>query len=128
MTPEQIEQERRTFEAWYAEECNLKEEERQALFQRFDEPTGRWVNLHGTYRKDNIQRTFECWLARARQPAWIAVTDSLPDDDRVVLVCAEDGSIFTDIWLEDDLVWQTAAELGLTVRYWQELPEPPEAV
>lgn len=69
MTPERIEQERKTFEWWISnpappvpiDPCQKQKD--------------------GRYAYDHIEFAWRGWQARATQSEWISVEDSLPEDD-----------------------------------------------
>ena len=117
MTPEQIEQERAAFEAWYClgnpnDKCFAK-------------------NEIGSYSNPMTVIAFNVWLARAEQSAWISVEDRLPELNKEVLVVWTDGvfGFATRIetkYHEERWNWETAA-LSETITHWQPLTEPPKA-
>lgn len=117
MTPEQIEQERAAFEAWYC----------------FGNPNDKCFakNEIGSYSNPMTVIAFNVWLARAEQSAWISVEDRLPELNKEVLVVWTDGvfGFATRIetkYHEERWNWETAA-LSETITHWQPLPEPPKA-
>lgn len=117
MTPEQIEQERAAFEAWYC----------------FGNPNDKCFakNEIGSYSNPMTVIAFNVWLARAKQSAWISVEDRLPELNKEVLVVWTDGvfGFATRIetkYHEERWNWETAA-LSETITHWQPLTEPPKA-
>jgi len=117
MTPEQIEQERAAFEAWYC----------------FGNPNDKCFakNEIGSYSNPMTVIAFNVWLARAEQSAWISVEDRLPELNKEVLVVWTDGvfGFATRIetkYHEERWNWETAA-LVETITHWQPLIEPPKA-
>jgi len=68
------------------------------------------------------------WMQK--QTGWISVRDGLPDSlgngysDRV-LVCLEDGSVFTDTYWHSPLNEWTNVEKNDVVTHWQKIPSPP---
>ena len=117
MTPEQIEQERAAFEAWYC----------------FGNPNDKCFakNEIGSYSNPMTVIAFNVWLARAEQSAWISVEDRLPEWNKEVLVVWTDGvfGFATRIetkYHEERWNWETAA-LSETITHWQPLTEPPKA-
>ena len=117
MTPEQIEQERAAFEAWYC----------------FGNPNDKCFakNEIGSYSNPMTVIAFNVWFARAEQSAWISVEDRLPELNKEVLVVWTDGvfGFATRIetkYHEERWNWETAA-LSETITHWQPLTEPPKA-
>ena len=117
MTPEQIEQERAAFEAWYC----------------FGNPNDKCFakNEIGSYSNPMTVIAFNVWLARAEQSALISVEDRLPELNKEVLVVWTDGvfGFATRIetkYHEERWNWETAA-LSETITHWQPLTEPPKA-
>lgn len=49
---------------------------------------------------------------------WIPVSDRVPEDDRLVIVCTESGQVYTDYYFDDKPdFWQLAKIIA-----WQDLP------
>lgn len=74
--------------------------------------------------------------AKAQEPGWISVKDRLPDSNRFVLVCNDDGHMMIAQYIEETAQWQYKyinydvdvwddEEQG-PVCYWAYLPEPPK--
>ena len=70
MTPEQIEQERTAFEAWYIKYGNYTEQDK-CLYLCRNPNTNMYTIPH-------IQGLWHGWLAHAKQTGWISVEDRLP--------------------------------------------------
>ena len=75
-------------------------------------------------------------LLKAQEPGWISVKDRLPDSNRFVLVCNDDGHMMIAQYIEETAQWQYKyinydvdvwddEEQG-PVCYWAYLPEPPK--
>lgn len=71
-----------------------------------------------------------------QEPGWISVKDRLPDSNRFVLVCNDDGHMMIAQYIEETAQWQYKyinydvdvwddEEQG-PVCYWAYLPEPPK--
>ena len=55
----------------------------------------------------------------ALKSRWIPVSDRVPEDDRLVIVCTEWGYVYTDYYFEDNPeFWQLAHIIA-----WQDLPK-----
>lgn len=125
MTPEQIEQERTAFEAWYRK---WAEEEPSPL-----------VDIEGElqYKSTAEHQLFSAWLARAEQGGWISVKDRLPELEQFVLIYDENHkdklkfgvAIFTGWEIENPTAWRNWVVYGNYtpefVTHWQPLPQPP---
>ena len=49
---------------------------------------------------------------------WIPVSDRVPEDDRLVIVCTESGQVYTDYYFDDQSdYWRLAKIIA-----WQDLP------
>lgn len=49
---------------------------------------------------------------------WIPVSDRVPEDDRLVIVCTESGQVYTDYYFDDKPdFWELAHIIA-----WQDLP------
>lgn len=49
---------------------------------------------------------------------WIPVSDRVPEDDRLVIVCTESGQVYTDYYFDDKPdFWRLAKIIA-----WQDLP------
>ena len=116
MTPEQIEQERAAFEAWYSPEEALERN-----------PIGGYSDLFAAV-------LFKVWLARAEQTGWIRVEDRLPEESGRFLVRYESTSEetpYTTI-VRYNAENRTFRSLFLRIdqenpiTHWQPLPQPPE--
>ena len=65
------------------------------------------------------------WLTKAAEVAiealkskWIPVSDRVPEDDRLVIVCTESGQVYTDYYFDDQPdFWRLAKIIA-----WQDLP------
>jgi len=75
-------------------------------------------------------------MLKAQEPGWISVKDRLPDSNRFVLVCNDDGHMMIAQYIEETAQWQYKyinydvdvwddEEQG-PVCYWAYLPEPPK--
>ena len=54
----------------------------------------------------------------ALKSKWIPVSDRVPEDDRLVIVCTESGQVYTDYYFDDKPdFWQLAHIIA-----WQDLP------
>ena len=50
---------------------------------------------------------------------WILVSDRVPEDDRLVIVCTESGQVYTDYYFDDQSdYWRLAHIIA-----WQDLPK-----
>ena len=55
----------------------------------------------------------------ALKSRWIPVSDRVPEDDRLVIVCTEWGYVYTDYYFEDNPeFWELAHIIA-----WQDLPK-----
>ena len=56
----------------------------------------------------------------ALKDKWIPVSDRVPEDDRLVIVCTEWGYVYTDYYFDDNPeYWELAHIIA-----WQDLPRP----
>ena len=118
MTPEQIEQERAAFEAWWCETIGVKER----LRERFIKSSSPCLEMF----KDTAEgMIWEAWLARAAQSEWISVEDRLPETETTVLICTERGDIFSSWASNEDVFWFYGEEEDNRITHWQPLPKPP---
>ena len=54
----------------------------------------------------------------ALKDKWIPVSDRVPEDDRLVIVCTESGQVYTDYYFDDKPdFWRLAKIIA-----WQDLP------
>lgn len=94
---------------------------------------------------DGVDENVECkqrWaddalsLLKAQENGWISVKDRLPNSNRFVLVCNDDGHMMIAQYIEETAQWQYKyinydvdvwddEEQG-PVCYWAYLPEPPK--
>ena len=57
-------------------------------------------------------------LAEKKERKWIPVSDRVPEDDRLVIVCTESGQVYTDYYFDDKPdFWRLAKIIA-----WQDLP------
>ena len=114
MTPEQIEQERAAFEAWYR---RWAEEEPSPL-----------VDIEGElqYKSTADHQLFSAWCGRAQQGGWISVEDRLPETETTVLICTKRGDIFSSWASNEGVFWFYGEEEDNRVTHWQPLPQPPK--
>lgn len=122
MTPEQIEQERIAFEAWYIKYGNYTEQDKFLYL-------GRNPNTN-MYTIPHIQDMWRGWLARAEQTGWISVEEELPDYGITVLTATEEGFVSTGCLVEErgtefDCIWRFAVTSS-PITHWQPLPQPPK--
>ncbi len=118
MTPEQIEQERAAFEAWWCETIGVLERNRE----RFIKSSSPCLEMF----KDTAEgMIWEAWLARAAQSEWISVEDRLPETETTVLICTERGDIFSSWASNEDVFWFYGEEEDNRITHWQPLPKPP---
>ena len=118
MTPEQIEQERAAFEAWWCETIGVLERNRE----RFIKSSSPCLEMF----KDTAEgMIWEAWLARAAQSEWISVEDRLPETETTVLICTERGDIFSSWARNEDVFWFYGEEEDNRITHWQPLPKPP---
>lgn len=55
----------------------------------------------------------------ALKSKWIPVSDRVPEDDRLVIVCTESGQVYTDYYFDDKPdFWRLAKIIA-----WQDLPK-----
>lgn len=119
MTPEQIEQERAAFEAWYC----------------FGNPNDKCFakNKIGNYSNPCTVIAFNVWLARAQQSAWISVNDRQPETPSQCLVAYKPpfSEQKTIIAFFDKGAFRLGNSCGdnisHAITHWQPLPEPPKA-
>lgn len=58
-------------------------------------------------------------LAEQEERRWIPVSDRVPEDDRLVIVCTESGQVYTDYYFDDKPdFWEMAKIIA-----WQDLPK-----
>lgn len=63
-------------------------------------------------------RTGICALHLQTDRRWILVSDRVPEDDRLVIVCTESGQVYTDYYFDDQSdYWRLAHIIA-----WQDLP------
>lgn len=63
-------------------------------------------------------RTGICALHLQADRRWIPVSDRVPEDDRLVIVCTESGQVYTDYYFDDKPdFWQLAHIIA-----WMDLP------
>ena len=115
MTPEQIEQERAAFEAWYRRWAG---EEPSVL-----------VDIEGElqYKSTADHQLFSTWLARAEQGGWISVEDRLPETYEEVLVAWSDGDFGFAERINNEIgtqIWGATLSQAV-ITHWQPLPQPP---
>ncbi|MDD2183699.1 DUF551 domain-containing protein [Kingella sp. SNUBH-2017] len=122
MTPEQIEQERAAFEAWWCETIGVQER----LRERFIKSSSPCLEMF----KDTAEgMIWEAWLARAQQGGWISVEEDLPDYGITVLTATEEGFVTTNHLVEArgsawDCIWRFDFTSS-PITHWQHLPQPP---
>lgn len=117
MTPEQIEQERIAFEAWYIKYGNYTEQDKFLYL-------GRNPNTN-MYTIPHIQDMWRGWLARAEQSSWISVEDRLPEQDANYLIFTPMGRILIARFYPGMNAWWWYSET-MHPTHWQPLPQPPE--
>lgn len=59
-----------------------------------------------------------CALHLQAERRWIPVSDRVPEDDRLVIVCTEWGYVYTDYYFEDNPEYWELAHIVA----WQDLP------
>lgn len=115
MTPEQIEQGRAAFEAWYRRWAG---EEPSVL-----------VDIEGElqYKSTADHQLFSAWLARAEQGGWISVEDRLPEKLNIYFVWGMDLKVlfFAGYNPEAQTFRVGGKDITSTVTHWQPLPQPP---
>ena len=63
-------------------------------------------------------RTGICALHLQADRRWIPVSDRVPEDDRLVIVCTESGQVYTDYYFDDKPdFWRLAKIIA-----WMDLP------
>lgn len=59
-----------------------------------------------------------CALHLQAERRWISISDRVPEDDRLVIVCTESGQVYTDYYFDDKPdFWRLAKIIA-----WQDLP------
>lgn len=115
MTPEQIEQERAAFEAWYRRWAG---EEPSVLVDIEGEPQ---------YKSTADHQLFSAWLARAEQSGWIKNTkDSRPKYYGRNIVSTKLGNVFVADYDKHFCRWEMGGKIIDGVTHWQPLPQPPK--
>lgn len=120
MTPEQIEQERAAFEAWWCETIGVLERNRE----RFIKSSSPCLEMF----KDTAEgMIWEAWLARAEQGGWISVEDRLPEKLNIYFVWGMDLKVlfFAGYNPEAQTFRVGGKDITSTVTHWQPLPQPP---
>lgn len=115
MTPEQIEQERAAFEAWYRRWAG---EEPSVL-----------VDIEGElqYKSTADHQLFSAWLGRAEQSGWIKNTkDSRPKYYGRNIVSTKFGNVFVADYNKHFCHWEMGGKIIDGVTHWQPLPQPPK--
>ena len=117
MTPEQIEQERAAFEAWYRK---WAEEEPSPL-----------VDIEGElqYKSTATQQLFAAWCGRAEQGGWISVEDRLPETEGYVIVAWANGYVDLSRFTRDKYSHGGSWHHDFIpddITHWQPLPQPPK--
>ena len=83
---------------------------------KFDPDTGEEAYLNDYAR--NVMHAEEMAI-EALKDRWILVSDRVPDDDRLVIVCTESGQVYTDYYFDDKPdFWRLAKIIA-----WQDLPK-----
>lgn len=111
MSPERIEQERKSFEAWMAE-----------LY-----PTNPQTERVGDeYSRLGTQYKWEGWQARAAQSEWISVEDRLPENNVYVLAVTSRGLVISDRVCDygRGKEW-VSGHSDNPITHWQPIPTPP---
>ena len=112
MTPERIEQERESFEAWISNPAPPVQ----------IDPCQKQKD--GSYTYDHIEFAWRVWQARAAQSEWISVNDRLPESSgRYLVYDFFNATIVTVHYCKERRAWGS----GYTdeVTHWQPLPAPP---
>ena len=114
MTPEKIEQERQTFEAWIS-----KPAPRVPI-----DPCQKQKD--GCYTYDHIDFAWQTWQARAAQSEWISVEDRLPENNVYVLAVTSRGLVISDRVCDYGIgkEW-VSGHSDNPITHWQPLPAPP---
>ncbi len=121
MTPEQIEQERAAFEAWYIKYGNYTEQDK-CLYLCRNTNTNMYTIPH-------IQDLWRGWRARAEQTGWISVEDELPEQTIACIVWNKTyQAVQSACFSADEQVFRIIAgeEITEDITHWQPLPQPPE--
>lgn len=67
-------------------------------------------------KREAIRMGADALLAERK---WIPVSDRVPEDDRLVIVCTESGQVYTDYYFDDKPdFWKLAHIIA-----WQDLPK-----
>jgi hypothetical protein len=83
---------------------------------KFDPDTGEEAYLTDYAR--NVIHAEEMAI-EALKSKWIPVSDRVPEDDRLVIVCTESGQVYTDYYFDDNPeFWELAHIIA-----WQDLPK-----
>lgn len=67
----------------------------------------------------------ETWNKRVSQSKWISVSERLPEAEKTVIWCAEDGHVFVEKIEKEESLDSFIQSMGMVVIAWQELPSPP---
>ena len=119
MTPEQIEQERAAFEAWWCETIGVQER----LRERFIKSSSPCLEMFKNTAEGMI---WEAWLARAEQGSWIKnAKDSRPKYYGRNIVSTKLGNVFVADYDKHFCHWEMGGKIIDGVTHWQPLPQPP---
>ena len=119
MTPEQIDQERAAFEAWWCETIGVKER----LRERFIKSSSPCLEMFKNTAEGMI---WEAWLARAEQGGWIKnAKDSRPKYYGRNIVSTKLGNVFVGDYDKHFCRWEIGGKIIDGVTHWQPLPNLP---
>ena len=89
--------------------------------------SGLWETMEQAADLIENQQNHICALMRANEalrPAWVPVTERLPETTVCVLVAYSSGAVEVDAWGHDG--WMDEGLSNGAITHWMPLPEPPE--
>ena len=108
--------------------CMLTGDKLRIFYKYLEDVMGRPIWLHeiGFFADEIMEKTKADFEALCKDESssenpnkWIPVSDRVPEDDRLVIVCTEWGYVYTDYYFEDNPeFWQLAHIVA-----WMDLPK-----